>query len=144
MIGNNVRDRCLSVDSLAQPPLLLYELSTSFEMIADSPRGEFSCVMAQDLRLVNPFYFFVPQQKEAHAKFSITTSVGKNVNFNQVRGCATLLLFYVVSHYALLTKRKGMVQTITTLFRCQEHVQIVQCGLAHTIIFTCATLKRCD
>ena len=61
MIGNNVQDRCLSVDSLAQPPLLLYELSTSFEMIVDSPRGEFSCLMTQDPRLVNPFYFFVPQ-----------------------------------------------------------------------------------
>ena len=39
------------------------------------------------------------QQKEATfsngAKFSNTTSVGKNLNFNQVRGRVTLLLSYL-------------------------------------------------
>ena len=36
------------------------------------------------------------------AKFSNTTSVGKNMNFNQVRGRITFLPSLVLSHYALL------------------------------------------
>ena len=49
----------------------------------------------------------ISQQKEAHAKFSNTTSVGKNVNFNQVRGHFILLLSYFPSHYVLLDMQVG-------------------------------------
>ena len=49
----------------------------------------------------------ISQQKEAHAKFSNTTNVGKNVNFNQVHGRFMLLLSYFPSHYALLDMQVG-------------------------------------
>ena len=40
--------------------------------------------------------------KFIHAKFSNTTSAGKNLNFNQVRDQVMLLPLLVFSHYALL------------------------------------------
>ena len=43
MIGSNV-----SVNSPARQKNAADTLVTSFEMTVDSPRGEFSCVMAQD------------------------------------------------------------------------------------------------
>ena len=38
------------------------------------------------------------------AKISNTTSVDKNLKFNQVRGCVTLLPSPFFSHYALLAE----------------------------------------
>ena len=38
------------------------------------------------------------------AKISSMTSVGKNLNFNQVRGCVTFLLSLFFSHYVLLAE----------------------------------------
>ena len=82
--------------------LFLCELSTNFEVNADSPRGEISCVMAREPLLVTPLLVLCFSTKEAHAKFSNPTNVGKNVNLNQVRGHVTLLLSYFFS-YVFLT-----------------------------------------
>ena len=82
--------------------LLLCELSTSFKMSLDSPVGDISCAMAPDPKHVTPFPVLHTSAKEAHAKFSNMTSMGKNVNFNQVHGRFTLLLSYVFSLYVLL------------------------------------------
>ena len=68
LISCNAQDKCLSVDSLAwqkMPLLLLYELSTSFELYVDSPRGEISCVVIRDPWLVNPLLFLCTLAKRS-------------------------------------------------------------------------------
>ena len=47
-----------------------------------------------------------------HAKISNTTSVGKNLKFNQVRGRVALLPSPFFSHYALLFKLTSFIKAL--------------------------------